>query len=144
MRKWILAVLIAAAALGCSKSDPVPQAVPTPAVAAETEKARGIHDRARERVLLAVVRSRAIRQMEQDGFALVGRSGTPIMRGRAEALYAQLTDDVVIGAVKEASPAAYGALGDGTLLGNLVKWIVEHQDEILAILKLVLTILALL
>jgi hypothetical protein len=147
MRLKLAAAFMAFAAImaGCSPATMPTKPADPPKIEAAPPQVEGpIRDRARERVLLAVVQSRAIKQMEKDGFALVGRNGTPLTRQEAESLYSRLTDEVVIGAIKEASPKAYGALGDGTLIANFVKWIADHQDEILAVLKFVMMILALL
>lgn len=118
------------------------QAAPAPVV--QVGDVQGpIRDRVREKVLLGVIRSHAIRQMERQGFALVGGNKTPLSREQAEKLYDRLADDVVIGCVQEGSPDTFGKLGDGQTLAKMLKWIVDHKAEILEVLKLVLSILAL-
>lgn len=119
-------------------------AVPAPANHRVEEFEGPIRDRLRERVVTAIVRHRAVDRLERDGFALIGKDGTPLSRDKARELIERLDDEVVIGCVREASPQVYGKLGDGTLLSNLMTWISEHQEEILAILKLILSILVLL
>ena len=103
-----------------------------------------IRDRVRERLLLTIIRHKAIARMQRDGFALANGDKTPLSAEKAEQLYEKLTDEMVLAAAREASPQTVGKLGDGTLLANLIQWIADHQEEILAILKLVLSILALL
>lgn len=119
---------------------PPPVAVPSVGGTDETE---AVGDRLRARVLTAIVRHRAMERMQRDGFALIDKDSTPLTRERARELMDRLDDETLIGCVREASPTTYGKLGDGQLLSNLLTWISEHQEEILAVLKLILAILVL-
>jgi hypothetical protein len=124
------------------RQTPAPQESPK----AAPQVAEGpLRDRLRERVLLAVVKSRVVRQLQADGFKVAGGPAKPMTRAEAEALYDRLTEDVILGAVKEASPQTFAAATEpGGFLARLIAWITEHQDEIAAIVKLILSILALL
>lgn len=60
-----------------------------------------------------------------------------------EAEYDRLIDYVIQGAIKEASPKTAAAAIDGGFLAQFLEWLSAHQDEILAIVKLIITIMAL-
>jgi hypothetical protein len=95
------------------------------------------------RLFCTVVRRRAKREMERNGFALAGGSDMPITdSAKIAELLEQLDDTQIMSAAMEC-----GALGDGKFLEFLTKaidWIVDHQDQILAVLKIVLSILMML
>jgi hypothetical protein len=95
----------------------------------------------RERILLSLVRHRAVAQRQKDGFKSIGGKEKPLTREEAEALYDRLDDEVVIGLVKEASPKTWAAAGEG-FLARLIQWIKDHPEEVAAIIKLILTLLA--
>lgn len=139
-----MSLLIAAGLDGLlKKAVEVPDLPPTQSP--KVEQVEGpIRDRLRERVVLSIVRHRAIDRLEREGFTLIGKDSRPMSRERARELVDRLDDETLIGCVREASPQVYGKLGDGQLLSNLMTWIADHQEEILAILKLILSILVLL
>jgi hypothetical protein len=115
-------------------------AVPTVEAPAPAEKV--FDGKLRQRVMLQLLRHRAVAQMQKDGFKSIGGKEKPLTKEEAEALYDRLTDDVVIGLVKEASPKTWGAIGEGGFLARLIQWIKDHPEEVAAIIKLILTLLA--
>jgi hypothetical protein len=94
------------------------------------------------RLFCTVVRRRAKREMENNGFSLAGGSSMPLHESKIAERLGQLDDTQIMSAAIEC-----GALGDGKFLEFLTKaiqWIVDHQDQILAVLKIVLSILMML
>jgi hypothetical protein len=90
----------------------------------------------------SVIRRRAKREMERNGFQLAGGSDMPVADAMIADLLEQLDDTQIMSAAMEC-----GALGDGKFLEFITKaiqWIVDHQDQILAVLKIVLSILMML
>lgn len=141
---WSFCLLTAAEQGRPSRPAPVPVPLPQEMPKAEPKPVEGLFDgKLRQKVLLTLVRHRAIAQMQKDGFKAVGGADKPLTRDQAEALYDKLTDDVILGAVKEASPKAVGAIGEGGFLANLLEWIRTHPEELAAIVKLILSLLAL-
>lgn len=93
------------------------------------------------RLLANLIRHRVSKELQKNGFKLIGGNPRPLSAAEAEKLLDRLDDEQLIEGAKAA-----GGLGDGKILdalGRLVDWIVAHQDQILAILKWVLTLLAL-
>jgi hypothetical protein len=118
------------------KSQPAPVVV----VAADPVPVQGLGDgKLRERIVLGIVKSRVLKKLETEGI-----DGKKYTRAEAIALYEKLTDDDIKGVVKEASPKTYAAIGEGGFLANLLQWIKDHPEEVAAIIKLILTLLALL
>jgi hypothetical protein len=94
------------------------------------------------RLFCTVIRRRAKREMERNGFALAGGSDMPVSDGMINDLLRQLDDTQIMSAAMEC-----GSLGDGKFLEFItraIQWIVDHQDQILAVLKIVLSILMML
>lgn len=93
------------------------------------------------RLMAKLIRNRVASQLQKDGFAQAGGSDKPLDKLAAWNLLANLDDDALIAAAQQT-----GALGDGKLLdrlGDVLQWIADHREEILAIIKLVLGILML-
>jgi hypothetical protein len=110
--------------------------------APDPRPAEGLFDgKLRERVVLNLLRHRAVAQMQRDGFKQAGGANKPLTKAEAEALYDELADDVVLGLVKESSPKTWGAVRGGGFLSRLVEWIRTHPEEIQAIVKLILSLL---
>jgi hypothetical protein len=110
---------------------------PAPVVAA-AQPAQGVFDGSlRKKILLAVVRHKTINHMVSEGV-----KGKKYTKAEAEAAYDKLGDDVIAGAVAEASPAAQGQLVGGKLT-DFLQWLADHQDQIMAIVKMIISIIAL-
>lgn len=96
---------------------------------------------AAKRLLVKVVRARAVKELMARGFQSVGGDPRPLSREEAERLVAQLDDEqILVGAHQ------VGKLGDGTILarlGAVFDWIMAHKEEIAAIVKWVLGLLML-
>lgn len=92
------------------------------------------------RFFVDVIRRRLADRLQQDGFSLIGKDPTPFSAAKAEELVGRLNDEqIVAGAIES------GAVGDGKLLdklGAIVEWLVDHQDQILLLLKFLLTLLS--
>lgn len=90
-----------------------------------------------------VVRNRVAERLAVDGFALVGGDSTPLTKERIESLFsaAEVSDDVIMARATEMS-----LFGDGSILsrlGELLKWLMDHKDQILELVKFIMTLLAL-
>jgi hypothetical protein len=88
-----------------------------------------------------VVRKRAAEALVADGFNAVGGNPTPLSKAKAEELLSQLDDATVINIARTS-----GAIEDGKFLDRLdtvLKWIVDHREQIMTVVKLVLSLLAL-
>lgn len=146
-----VAVLAFILARGYLKQEAAPQPVPVeiklvqpaPAAASPDEQVVGAQARRMgpaRRFFVDVARRRLQERLEKDGFALIGKDATPLTPAQAEQLVGRLSDDVIVtGAIES------GAVGDGKLLdrlGAIVEWLVAHQDQILLLLKFLMTLLA--
>ncbi len=88
------------------------------------------------------VRHRVRKQLKQDGFALIGKTNKPLTDAQIDDLFeqAQVSDTVIMGHARQS-----GAIGDGKFLewlGKIVDWIADHQEQILAIIKFIMALLA--
>ena len=138
----VVGLAVTAEAVARSRRPFAPTATPTQKVEAPATAEKLNDGRLRERIVLALLRHRAVAQMQKDGFRLIGGKEKPLTKEEAVALYDRLTDDVVIGLVKEASPKTWAAVGEGGFLARLIQWIKDHPEEVAAIIKLILTLLA--
>jgi hypothetical protein len=89
-----------------------------------------------------VVRKRLRAALTADGFNLIGGNPTPLTAAEADELVSNLDDDYIIAAAK-----AKGAVGDGRFLDRLdrvLDWLLDHRDEIAALVKWLLLLLSLL
>lgn len=86
------------------------------------------------------IRQRLAEQLKTNGFGLIGGDATPLPDEKVAELLGTVTDSAILtGAVK------VGGFGDGKFLdaiGRFVDWIKDHEEQILAVLKWLLTILA--
>lgn len=113
----------------------------TAATAPTPIEARGDRLRPGERLFTSVVRHRVSEQLQRHGFAAVGGNPTPLTREQAAALLARVDDGQIVEAARHS-----GAVGDGSFLDRLasvLSWLADHKEEILAVVKIILTILAL-
>lgn len=86
-----------------------------------------------------VIRNRLIEQLQKNGFAEIGKDANPFSFDRARDLVSKVEDDDIMLAAQ-----TIGALGDGAILNrlrDLMDWIISHQDTILMIVKMLLTLL---
>lgn len=147
---WMAAVMPRPAEKGKPASEP-PAAAPAPtpvAVASTTPTPTASESspprlRIGQRLLAKLLRHRVTTQLQHDGFALSGGNPTPLTAEQADRLLSRLDDAEIVG-VAESSGVAGDAVvaGDGGRLGALLKWIADHKTEILEVIKLIITILA--
>ncbi len=89
------------------------------------------------------IRNRVRRQLKKDGFTIIGKgSNKPLVDNEIDKLFeqAQVTDAVILGYSMQS-----GAIGDGKFLawlGKIIDWIADHQEEILAVIKFIIGLLA--
>lgn len=104
-------------------------------------------DKVCERVLIRVVRNKVEAELAKDGFRLAGGmfpDAKPLSKERIAELMKQLDDETIIRSVKEASPKTWAATAEpGGFLARLIEWIATHQDEIMAVVALIIKLLAL-
>ena len=123
---------------------PAQKAMPTPAPA--KTPAQGLFDGSfRKRLLLGLVKHHTIKKLMSEG---TGKPGAkPLSRSDAEAAWKDLETnhaDLIDGAIAEASPdAAAQVQAVGGPLTNFLDWLSTHQDQIMAIVKLIISIIAL-
>lgn len=118
---------------------PVAPAEPVSVQAAGDVGERNREAREGRKWFAKVIRARAAKELQRDGFKLVGGPEKPLDERAAWALVAKLDDDALVAAAKQT-----GAIGDGSVLdrlGSVLQWIVDHQEQIVAVIKIVLTIL---
>ena len=96
----------------------------------------------RKKILLSVVKHRTIAKLMKEG---TGKAGSkPMSRTEAEAAYEKLSDEVIAGAIDEASPEASAQVAAvGGPLTNFLDWLSTHSDQIMKIVELIIKILAL-
>jgi len=114
----------------------------TPVTSAQPVAA-AVRERPGKRLFAKLIRARLATRLQKDGFALVGGNSKPISEEKAWELVEQLDDDTVVAAAVQSKAEG---LGDGTLLdklGNVIQWIIDHKEQILAIIKVLMTLLAL-
>lgn len=102
-----------------------------------------VRERPGRRLFAKLIRSRLASRLQKDGFALAGGNPKPLSEEQAWELVDRLDDDTVIAAAVQSKAEG---LGDGTLLdklGNVIQWIIDHKEQILAIVKVLMTLLAL-
>jgi hypothetical protein len=93
----------------------------------------------RKRVLLALVKHRTVERLQSEGV-----KGKKYTRAEAEAAYEKLSDEMIAGAIAEASPEiAAQVMAVGGPLTDFLDWLSSHGDQIMAIVKLIMSILAL-
>jgi hypothetical protein len=115
------------------QSNPVTQTVQNP-----PQTVGGVFDGSlRKKLLLSIVKHRTLAKLQKDGL-----NGKKLTRAEAEAAYEKLTEDVILGAVAEASEPVAGQIVGGPLT-NFLDWLANHGDEIMRIVDLILKILAL-
>jgi hypothetical protein len=125
------------------KAAPVPPAVEQPATpTAEPKVVQGLLGDAGKRILLRHVRSRAIDTLVSDGVTVPGGGKRTYTRAEAKKAVAGIDDDTILGLAAEKVPAAFQA-GEGGRLAALVDWLLAHQDQIMALVKLVMSLLLL-
>jgi hypothetical protein len=86
-----------------------------------------------------LIRKHASQELQKNGFALIGKDGTPIAKDKADEMLKKLDDETIFGVGQEV-----GALGDGTFLhflGAILRYPFEHPDQVVALLKLLLPLL---
>lgn len=96
----------------------------------------------RERLFLAIAKNRVISTAVKDGV-----NGKKYTREQAEAAWDMLVADVgtdgLLTLAKEASPKLAKEVGEGGPLARLIQWIKDHPEELLAFIKLILSLFAL-
>lgn len=139
MRLILVAMVILGYGIGYSDAQiRKPRTQPAPVVvAAQPAPVQG--GAVREKLVLAVVKARVIAKLQSDGV-----NGKKLSRAEAVELYERLDDEVIRGCVHEAAPDLAKAIGEGGPLARLLEWIRTHPDEVAAIIKLILSLLALL
>lgn len=101
----------------------------------------GVTFRPFRKLFMRVCRARAARLMESEGFGLIGGEPSPLPASRVAELLSHVEDDDVY-----TQAMAVGAIGDGAFLQalqNLVDWVISHQDQIMKIVQIIMTIAAL-
>lgn len=78
----------------------------------------------------AEARKLAVEEMTTKGFTLVKGSEIPLDARNARRLVDRITDEQI-------------KLKGGSIFQNLWKWIVDHKEQILAVLKIILTLVML-
>lgn len=102
---------------------------------AETSRREG------HKLFAKVIRNRVASQLKTDGFALVGGNAKPLTHMEAWSLLGNLEDSAIVAAAVETGKVGEG----GGLLDSLAKvlqFLVDHKDQILAIIKIVMALLA--
>lgn len=114
-----------------------PQADPAPLVVGSDVEGR---EKPGHRLFAKFMKNRLAAQLQKDGFASVGGDPKPLTRGRAWELVDRLDDETVVAAAVQSK-----AVGDGAFLdrlGNVIQWLVDHKEQILSVIKFLMTLLA--
>ncbi len=118
-----------------------PAPVPAPKVMQQPapKVVEGLGDgRLRDRLLLAVVRARAVDHAIKHGVPVAGGGTRKVTREEAQKLADKVSDEAILRAAK-----VYGApVGEGRLAA-LFDWLVAHKEQILELVKFVLSLFAL-
>lgn len=128
------------------RPDPAPvtvQVQPAP-VEPVSVQAGAVEERERDaregrKLFAKIIRTRAARELQKNGFKLAGGPDKPLSDTEAWALVQKLDDAAIAAAAVKT-----GAVGDGSVLdriSSVLSWIVDHSDQIVAVLKVVLAIL---
>ena len=94
-----------------------------------------------ERLFVSVVRHHAARELQRDGFKCVGGDPRPLSKAEGETRLGKLDDAQILARARES-----GRLGDGKFLeklGKVFEWFYAHKDQIIELVKIVLSLLAL-
>ncbi len=121
------------------KAHPAPQADAPKAspkvMQAGPQVVEGLGDRVRDRLLLSVVRSRAVDHAVKHGIPVAGGGVRKVTREEARAMAEKVSDETILAAAK-----VYGApIGQGKL-ADLFDWLVSHKEQILELVKFVLSL----
>lgn len=161
---WVqVAVTVALLLLGamtdwtCTRPKPEPQPTPAPVVVpvvVPAEQPRQVGAgwaqapaaepvTARQRLAGEHFRRLASRELQRNGFALVGGDPKPLAEAAADKLVEKLTDGVIAENAKAARVFEQVGEGGGLLgfLQRLAQWVRDHPEQVQAILKILLTIL---
>ena len=94
-----------------------------------------------KRLLLKLVKARAVERLTTHGFKDAGKADSkPLSREKAKALVAEVDDEVILKHIVE----KYGdEIGEGGKLESLLQWLVDHKEQILQLVKFIVTLLAL-
>ena len=102
----------------------------------------------RQAIVADSMRARAARQLQRDGFALVGGDATPLSAEAAERLTAKVSDLRIVEGGKEVG--AFEQIGDGNgrpfldFIRSIFAWIRDHPETVEKWLKFILALLMLL
>lgn len=92
----------------------------------------------RRTILFRKARGRAAKILRKSGFALVGGDATPLSEDQVAAVLGRISDEQI----QARLPADFD-IGDGRakqLLANIIQWIKDHKEEILFVIKAILTL----
>ena len=139
---WTFAALLVVS--GCLAAASAPPKVVTQPKAAQPATVGGILDGENlgKRVLVRVVKARAVDRLVSHGFAdVTGKKGKTFTREQAREMVDSIDDDLILKHAQEKYGAA--VVGEGGRLEALVQWLIDHKEEILALVKFVISLLAL-
>jgi len=113
------------------------------AIRGPPEAVGGIGDRdLGKRLLVKLVKARAVDRLMSHGLTDAGVAAMtkPLTRAEAKALVDTVDDELIIKHASETYPKAFG---EGGRLADLVDWLASHKEEILALVKFLISLLAL-
>ena len=138
---WTVAALVVASGCLAAMSAP-PKVVTQPKAAPLTVGGILDGDGIGKRVLVRVVKARAVDRLVSHGFSdVTGKKGKTFTREQARELVDSIDDDLILKHAQE----KYGekVVGEGGRLEALVQWLIDHKEEILSLVKFVISLLAL-
>ena len=110
---------------------------PGPVLATATAE----RDPSGHRLFAKVIRNRLRERLQKDGFALIGGNPKPLTDLEAAVLVNRLDDSELVAAAVQTKAVEDGSLFDK--LGGVIDWLLSHKDQILSIIKVLLSLLAL-
>ncbi|MBA4192453.1 MAG: hypothetical protein C0467_31175 [Planctomycetaceae bacterium] len=100
-----------------------------------------------QRIVAEHFRRLASAQAQKDGFAMIDGNKTPLTAEEANKLAARISDlTIAEGAKSFGAPDQVAGDGPGPVLGfiqRVLKWIVDHPEQVQAILKFILSLMML-